>query len=353
MTNDEILKAFLWHISLYAHSPGDQAIHDELVDNARKFIGLDIRMIREGLQFEDVLVLILYDINGQINRCDWYAADKNFKLFDQIASNKRVLGSLLFDRWYKASEAYHRRGLLDKAISCTIQAEKYATGHEMKYIILMQRGEIESSMKNRYEFSVNSLSAALYEAEQLGDIYVARVYDKLAHMCSLRYAALGMYYLRKAQVIAKRLGDDSIVLENKMARINSYSVLAMRHPQDEKLFLDEAKCILATIDYEKLPMLQNKMYYKELQGKIYFDVEPLIEACGFYESVNSIDEICRMCDAIIEIGVNHNQAAKAKPYTDLYRRIVIKRNKKDVSLELNHINQEEEIINGILAGQAK
>lgn len=78
MTNDEILKAFLWHISLYAHSPGDQAIHDELVDNARKFIGLDIRMIREGLQFEDVLVLILYDINGQINRCDWYAADKNF-----------------------------------------------------------------------------------------------------------------------------------------------------------------------------------------------------------------------------------------------------------------------------------
>lgn len=138
-----------------------------------------------------------------------------------------------------------------------------------------------------------------------------------------------------------------------MARINSYSVLAMRHPQDEKLFLDEAKCILATIDYEKLPMLQNKMYYKELQGKIYFDVEPLIEACRFYENVNSIDEICRMCDAIIEIGVNHNQAAKAKPYIELYRRIVIKRNKKDISLELNHINQAEEIINGILAGQAK
>ena len=187
----------------------------------------------------------------------------------------------------------------------------------------------------------------------MGDIYVARVYDKLAHMCSFRYAALGMYYLRKAQVIAKRLGDELVALENKMARINSYSVLAMRHPQDEKLFLDEAKCILATIDYEKLPMLQNKMYYKELQGKIYFDVEPLIEACRFYESVNSIDEICRMCDAIIEIGVNHNQAAKAKPYVDLYRRIVIKRNKKDVSLELNHINQAEEIINGILAGQAK
>ena len=60
-----------------------------------------------------------------------------------------------------------------------------------------------------------------------------------------------------------------------------------------------------------------------------------------------------MCDAIIEIGVNHNHAAKAKPYVDLYRRIVIKRNKKDVSLELNHINQAEEIINGILAGQAK
>lgn len=128
MTNDEILKAYLWHISLYAHLSSEQDIHDELVDKARKFIGLDIRMIREGLEHEDVLMLILFDINGQINRCDWYAADKNFRLFDQIASNKRVLGSLLFDRWYKASEAYHRRGLLDKAISCTIQAEKYATG---------------------------------------------------------------------------------------------------------------------------------------------------------------------------------------------------------------------------------
>lgn len=98
MTNDEILKAYLWHISLYAHLSSEQDIHDELVDNARKFIGLDIRMIREGLEPEDVLMLILFDINGQINRCDWYAADKNFRLFDQIASKKRVLGSLLFDR---------------------------------------------------------------------------------------------------------------------------------------------------------------------------------------------------------------------------------------------------------------
>lgn len=353
MTNEEILRAYLWHIGLYAHSPSDQAIHDELVGNARRFVGLDIRVIREGLQIEDILVLILYDINGQIYRCDWYAADKNFGLFDQIASNKRVMGSLLFDRWYKASVVYYRRGLFDKAISCTLQAEQYAVGHKMKLTILMQRGEIECSMKNRYEFSVNSLSAALYEAEQLGDIYVVRVYDRLAHMCSLRYAALGMYYLRKAQVIAERLGDTTIILENKMARVNSYSVLTMRHPQDEKLFLDEAKSILATIDYEKLPMLQNKMYYKELQGKIYFDVDPLIEACNFYESVNSIDEVCRMCDAIIEIGVNHNQALKAKPYIDLYRRMVIKRNRNDVSLVLNHINQAEEIINGILARQAK
>ncbi len=353
MTNDEILKAYLWHISLYAHLPSEQDIHDELVSKARKFIGLDIRMLRDGLQCGDILTLILYDINGEINRCDWYAVDKDFKLFDEIAQNQRVLCSLLFDRWYKASEAYHRRGLLEKAVSCTVQAEQYATDHYMKFCILMQRGEIESFMHNRYEFSVNSLSEALYEAEQLGDIYVAQVYNRLAHMCSLRYAALGMYYLRKAQVICERLDDANEILENKMAMVNGYSVLAMRHPQDEKLFLDEAKSILETIDYEKLPVLQNKMYYKELQGKIYFDVDPLIEACNFYERVNSIDEVCRMCDAIIEIGVNHNQASKAKPYIDLYRKMTIKRNRKDLPVVLNHIKQAEEIINGILARQTK
>lgn len=354
MTNSEILKAFIWHINLYAHLPEDQSTHDELVGMARKYIGLDIRHLREDIQYEDVLELILCDANGQINRSDWYSADKNFKLFDEIAMGKRVLDSLLFNRWYKASEAYLRRGFMEKALLCTQRAELFANGHYYKYLILLQRGLIESGSKNRYEFSVNSLSAALYEAEQLDDAsYVATVYNKLAHMCSMRYASLGMYYLRKAQVYCERNGDERLLLDNKLSRVNSYAILAMRHPQDEQLFLDEAKRVLDTVDYDSLPLRQNKMYYKELQGRIYHDVAPMIEACKFYESVNAIDEICRLCDAILETGINYQQEEKALPYIDLYRRMVTKRNRKDVNLELNHIKRAEDIIYGILAGKTE
>ncbi len=267
--------------------------------------------------------------------------------------NKRENDTILFNRWYEASETYRRRGFLEQAIACTWKAEQFAYDHYSKFKILLQRGEIESSNKNRYEFSVNSLSAALYEAEQLGCAYVAKVYNKLAHMCSMRYASLGLYYLRKAQVISERLGDEHLLLENKLSRVNSYAILAMRHPYDEQMFLNEAKRVLATVDYEKLPSLQNKMYYKELLGRINHDVTPLIEACTFYESVDAMDEVCRMCDAIIETGINYQQTDKVLPYIDLYRRMVIKRNRKDVKMVLSCIKQAEEIINGILARQAK
>lgn len=305
-------------------------------------------MLREDLQYEKVLVQILNDISGQLNRCDWQAVDKSFKLFDEIAKNKPVLSSLQFERWYYAAESYYRRGLLDKAISCTRQTEKYAVGHELKFKMLLQRGRIESSNKNRYEFSVNSLSAALYEAEQLGDAYVAHVYDGLAHMCGMQYASLGMYFLRKAQVVSERLGDANLIVENKLSRVNNYAILAMRCPQDEAMFLDEAKKVLATVDYDSLPMIQNKMYYKELQGRIYHDVKPLIEACAYYQKVDSIDEVCRLCDAIMEIGINYNQVIQAVPYVELYRQMLIKRNRKDKDLSLDYIKKAEEIINGIL-----
>lgn len=305
-------------------------------------------MLREDLQYEKVLVQILNDISGQLNRCDWQAVDKSFKLFDEIAKNKPVLSSLQFERWYYAAESYYRRGLLDKAISCTRQTEKYAVGHELKFKMLLQRGRIESSNKNRYEFSVNSLSATLYEAEQLGDAYVAHVYDGLAHMCGMQYASLGMYFLRKAQVVSERLGDANLIVGNKLSRVNNYAILAMRCPQDEAMFLDEAKKVLATVDYDSLPMIQNKMYYKELQGRIYHDVKPLIEACAYYQKVDSIDEVCRLCDAIMEIGINYNQVIQAVPYVELYRQMVIKRNRKDKDLSLDYIKKAEEIINGIL-----
>lgn len=305
-------------------------------------------MLREDLQYEKVLVQILNDISGQLNRCDWKAVDKSFKLFDEIAKNKPVLSSLQFERWYYAAESYYRRGLLDKAISCTRKTEKYAVGHEQKFKMLLQRGRIESSNKNRYEFSVNSLSAALYEAEQLGDTYVVHVYNGLARMCGMQYASLGMYFLRKAQVVSERLGDANLIEENKLSRVNSYAILAMRYPQDEAMFLDEAKKVLATVDYVSLPMIQHKMYYKEMQGRIYHDVKPLIEACTYYQKVDSIDEICRLCDAILEIGANYNQVIQTLPYVKLYRQMVIRRNRKDKELILDHIKEAEEIINGIL-----
>ena len=174
-------------------------------------------MLRVDLQYGDVLVQILNDISGQLNRCDWQSVDKNFRLFDEIAKNKPVLSSLQFERWYYAAESFYCRGLLDKAISCTVAAKKYAVGHEQKFKMLLQRGRIESSNKNRYEFSVNSLSAALYEAEQLGEAYVAQAYNELAHMFGLRYAALGIYFLRKAQVVSERLSDANECNESSLS----------------------------------------------------------------------------------------------------------------------------------------
>lgn len=353
MTNTEIFQAYLWHIGLYSHKPEEQTVHDELIRLARKYIGLDIPNIRVDIHYQDVLVLILMDIHGQFNKCDWFGADKNFQLFDRIASGKEVKENLLFDRWYTASQFYFRRGFLKRALEATFQAEPYARGHFLRYKMLLLRGEIESAKKNMYEFSVNSLSSALYEAEQLGETYVIDVYNRLAHMFSMQYASLGMSFLRKAQALCERLGDEKLLLENRMARVNSYYGLSLRHPQDEKMFLDEAQQVLNLVDYDSLPLLQNKMFYKELLGKITHNVAPVIEACKFYQDVEALDEICRCCDTILVIGINFGQAAKALPYVEIYRKAAMKRNDKNLALELQYIQKAEDLIYGILGKQKK
>lgn len=351
MTNSEILRCFLWHIALYSYKPEDQPINKKLIGEVRKFIGLDIWSIREGIHFADVLALILLDVHRQIDECDWYGAEKNFRLFDRIALVKPIVVGLFFDRWLSASEYFMRKGFLDKALDATIQAEPFAKGHLLRYKLFYQRGKIECANKNRYEFAVNSFSLALYEAEQLGGLAVVKVYNQLAHMCGIHYAALGMSFLRKAQVLCKRMGDKNLIEENKLYRINGYYVLSLCHPQEAKLFLDEAQDVLNAVDYDSLPLLQNKMFYKKLQGEITHDVNPIIEACAYYHQVNSIYEICRCCDSIIEIGINYGQAAKALPYIGLYRNAALKQNRKDLQQMLQHIQEAEEIINGILGKQ--
>lgn len=175
----------------------------------------------------------------------------------------------------------------------------------------------------------------------------------MAHMCSMRYVGLGISFLRKAQVIGDKLGDAKLILDNKFARANSYIVLAMRYPNEEQLFLDEAKRVLASIEYDKLPLPQNKIYYKEMWARVNHDVEPLKEAYAFYAKINALDDICRICDAIIEIGINYHQPAQALPYIAIYREALIKRNRKDVQANLGYLQQAEEIINGILGRETK
>ena len=353
MTNQEILEAFLHKIDEHSHRVEDLPALDEWIRKARKYVGLDVQSIREGLSREGILSLILYDINRYINESDWSGAEAQFQLFDEMTRGRKVSADFLFMRWYRSAEVYRRKGQLDKALDSTHQAERYAEGHEMRFRLYFLRGEIESADRNRYEFSVNSLSLALYEAEQLGERYEAKVYTKLAHMFSMRYASLGMYFLRKAQVLGCRLGDQDILLDNKFTMAESYTVMAQIHPKDEQLFLEEAGRVLSTIDYESLPLPQNKMYYREIQGKINRDVDILAEVCAYYQRTDAVNAVCRLCDLIIEIGVNNQQIKKILPYIDLYRCMAKRRNSCRLAEELEHIRQVEDIVNGILAEQAQ
>lgn len=129
MTNTEILQAYLWNISLYSHKPEDQTVHNELTRQARKYIGLDIPNIRESIHYQDVLELILMDVHGRFNACDWYGVEKNLRLFDRIASGKKVMGiSFLIDGilllipisvedcWIEPWKRLFKRSLMPKGI---------------------------------------------------------------------------------------------------------------------------------------------------------------------------------------------------------------------------------------------
>lgn len=89
MVNADILQAFLWHIGLYSHSLEDIDTEEVLITLARYFIGIDLGLLREGIRFDDVLLLLLLDIERQTNKCDWSGAERNCQLFDRLAQNKK------------------------------------------------------------------------------------------------------------------------------------------------------------------------------------------------------------------------------------------------------------------------
>lgn len=108
MVNAEILQAFLWHIRLYSHSLEDIDTEADLITQARYFIGIDLGLLREGIRFDDVLLLLLLDIERQTNKCDWSGAERNCQLFDCLAQNKKVSITLLFERWYHEAVVFRR-----------------------------------------------------------------------------------------------------------------------------------------------------------------------------------------------------------------------------------------------------
>lgn len=64
-------------------------------------------------------------------------------------------------------------------------------------------------------------------------------------------------------------------------------------------------------------------------------------------------KFCRCCDTILVIGINFGQAAKALPYVEIYRKAAMKRNDKNLALELQYIQKAEDMIYGILGKQKK
>ena len=51
---------------------------------------------------------------------------------------------------------------------------------------------------------------------------------------------------------------------------------------------------------------------------------------------------------LLSKALHHDISCLAVPYVELYRQMVIKRNRKDKDLNLDYIKKTEEIINGIL-----
>lgn len=321
MTIYEILVTYNREIS-YLLKIGDNTSAMKLCDQLYQYIcGHDLI----SMEIEEQLRIFL------LNRASIFLNDSQFnKVFYTIREYKHLLNNnvmLIFEKEILAytkvlAMAQSRSGHLDAAIDTISETlESYPTISCRGELLLLKAEYVNDRDYPKIDISI--ASEALGEAEKKDDqALVAQAYSLIASILCMAYPALGIYFIRKAEIIFYDI-DKKQYIQSLLDR-SLYSFIAYLYYPKNNILLDEAKKLLKQVEphLNEVPFI--KPFYLQRKGIIEHDIEALKASLEIFLNVKAYREVIRIYNFIVGYYIDNRDRQTACQYLEKWLKVCYK-----------------------------
>ena len=323
MTIYEILVTYNREIS-YLLKIGDNTSAMKLCDQLYQYIcGHDLI----SMEIEEQLRIFL------LNRASIFLNDSQFnKVFYTIREYKRLLNNNVMPIHEKEILAYtkvlamaqSRTGHLEAAIDTISETlESYPTISSRGELLLLKAEYVNDCDYPKIDISI--ASEALGEAEKKDDqALVAQAYSLIASILCMAYPALGIYFIRKAEIIFYDIDKKQYIRSLLDHALSSF--IAYLYYSKRDVLLDEAKRLLKQVEphLDEIPFM--RPFYLQWKGIIENDVESLKASLDFFLNNKAYLEAIRIYNFIVGYYVNHKDYKTACKYLEKWLKVCYKVN---------------------------
>ncbi len=268
-------------------------IEEGIIRAERHFREIDVTnenyMVAAGP--ENVILFLLKCSHIFVNANRFDLADAVWDKYRYIADRWQINPATKAEFTICHATSLFRRERLEDAYKLTKDLQSQPIEDILKLRALIIMGDIEAAY-SWPNFKINSLSEALAFAERLeipGEI--AGVYKKLGLFFSPYYPALGLSFIRKAEVIYENSGMVEELYETYLLRAQAsmfiHLVYSSRYGEKTVMLYNEAERLLAEYPRTLYRIESSRAFHDRIFGILHCDVERLNNAILFYERVGA------------------------------------------------------------------
>ncbi len=275
-----------------------------------------------------------------LNDCQFNKVFISLREYEQLRARvQHVSESEIFLYTNAFANAQYRIGNVDAAIAIVKRTlDSFPMPSTRGELLLML---VEFMQDRDYpKMNLNIASQALGEAEKKGDNeLMARIYRTIAINLSNSYPALGLYFIRKAENIARDIKGELLwetLLDRAMSSYMVYLYYDKLTRRED--FLSDAKRQLDLVELhvEDVPFM--RQFFMMRKGMILCDTDALNEALKMFLDKQAYNEASRIYDCLVGMYISRKEYAKALMYLKDWKGMCVKIN---YGSAVKHINKLE------------
>ncbi len=267
-------------------------------------------------------VNLLNQCSDALNKMRHPQALQLLRDYERITRSYPMPPELTFRFLYFQAELALRTGHYRKALhALELNLASFDRYPDLKFKLLLKAGKLECH-SNRLNISPRYFSEALALAEsQAKPLMIAEAYGEIAHMFSIRYQGLAIYFHRKAERAYSEAGDSHNLTQQRINRAYLCAITARIKPNlnHKERLEDEAVTIFANTDTSRFNPHEIR-HFLHRKGVILRDENIIKRLIDDMAHVEALPDKCLYEECYMGLCIEKGEFAKAKDMATSYFR---------------------------------